>query len=168
MLASETLTGGVLFVLSRDDAKTFFGLKDDELLIGFISELLETKDEMPRVATEGVWETLHRCLSDGTLNPTGGKAPLNHCILGGRQMYQGADRIVALVRPDVVPHVAIEMAGVEKCWLRSRYESTSAAAGNDPFDVEKFEEAFEKIEAIHTLYMMAAEEGGAVVFAASL
>ena len=168
MLASETLTGGVLFVLARDDAKTFFGLKDDELLISYISDLLDSKEDLPRVTLDGTWETIHRCLSDGTLNPNGGKAPLNHCLLGGRQMYQGSDRVVSLVRPDVVPHVAIELAGIEKCWLRDRYESTSSASGNDPFDMETFEQAFAKVEAIHTLYMMAAEEGGAVVFAASL
>jgi hypothetical protein len=168
MLASETLAGGVLFLLSRDHAKTFFGLHDDDLMINFITDLLDSDEDIPRVATDGTWETLHRCFSDGTLEPTGGKPPLNHCILGGRQMYQGSDRVVSLVRPDVVPLVAIELAGVEKCWLRDRYESTSAASGNDPFDQETFEQACAKIEPIHTLYMLAAEDGGAVVFAASL
>lgn len=168
MLASETITGGVLFVLSRENAKTFFGLKADELLVGYISDLLDSNDDVPRVTLDGTWETLHRCFSDGTLNPVGGTAPMNHCLLGGRQMYEGSDRVISLVRPDVVPHVAIELAGVEKSWLRERYESTSADAGNDPFDTDKFEEAYAKVEAIHTLYMVAAEEGGAVVFAASL
>ena len=167
MLASEPLTGGVLFVLSREHAKTFFGLRDDAIMINFITDLLDSED-VARVDTDGTWETLHRCFSDGTLEPSGGKAPLNHCILGGRQMYQGSDRVVALVRPDMVPLVAIELAGVEKSWLRDRYESTSAAAGNDPFDQATFERAYAKLEAIHTLYMMAAEARGAIVFAASL
>ena len=168
MLAQETLTGGVLFFLSREHAKTFFALKDDQQLVEFMRELIDSDTDVPRVATAGYWETLHRCLSDGTLDPNGGKPPLNHCVLGGRQMYDGNDRVVSLVRPDIVPQVATALSEVNEGWFRDRFESTAAAAGNDPFDQETCADAYDLIESMRRLFEIAAEQNGAVVFTAAL
>lgn len=168
MLAQETLTGGVLFFLSREHAKTFFALKDDQQLVEFMRELIDSDADVPRVATAGYWETLHRCLSDGTLNPSGGQPPLNHCLLGGRQMYQSTERVVSLVRPDIVPQVAAALAEVDQSWFRDRFESTAAAAGNDPFDQETCADAYGLIESMRRLFEVAAEQKGAVVFTAAL
>jgi hypothetical protein len=55
------------------------------------------EDEGMICETDKAWDAIHRCLTDGSLGFSIGEEPLRLCILGGEQLYQGDEYIVALV-----------------------------------------------------------------------
>lgn len=90
---------------------------DDEGDRDAVDELLEDIEELwdddaLKVDTDKAWDTIHRCLTDGTLEPEGGEYPLSYAILGGRHLhdeyYGAAGRpgavLLVLVRPAVAGH----------------------------------------------------------------
>jgi len=65
---------------------------DDEGDRDAVDELLEDIEELwdddaLKVDTDKAWDTIHRCLTDGTLEPEGGEYPLSYAILGGRHLH---------------------------------------------------------------------------------
>ena len=91
------LEDGVLLGLPRDEAKSFFGFREDGPRLEFIKELLEN-DAIIRTTCQGKWENLHAALSQTAI----ASSFLSQAILGGRPFYQGEAYHVILVRPDVV------------------------------------------------------------------
>ena len=78
--------------------------------------------------SDKAWDAIHRCLSDGTLDPTGGTYPLKLAILNGRQLYSKDDYIISLVTPEEVRDVAIGLSRIDQDWLRSRYDAMDPVA----------------------------------------
>ena len=136
------LENGYLIVLPRDDAKQFFGLREDHARLDFVKELL-TKDETESLSLHGKWQELHNALEGVPMEDS----VLAQCILGGRPMHQGNDHHVCLVRPDVVGFIAQQGAQLEK-----------PQVGAD---------LWESSHAIMGLYKAAAGIGAAMVFVAS-
>jgi hypothetical protein len=108
--------------------------------IGILSiiqdEIEERWDENWLYQSDKAWDAIHRCLSDGTLNPDAGIYPLKLAILNGRQLYSGDDYIISLVKPDEVRDVAFGLARIDQDWLKSRYD----AIGPDSYGSQKSEE----------------------------
>jgi Domain of unknown function (DUF1877) len=63
---------------------------------------------------------IHRCLTDGTLDPDGGEYPLSHAVLGGRHLHD--DYYVVYVSLAEVPEVAA-LRGVDRTGLRRRFDA---------------------------------------------
>ncbi len=81
------------------------GEKDD----GFICE------------SDKAWDAIHRCLTDGSLTFKGGNNPLRLCILGGEQLLQSDNYIVALVEHDRLRQLADALAAVTPKFVADRY-----------------------------------------------
>ena len=134
---------GYLLALSREHAKGVFSKKEDSLLAEHIDQLL--LDEPLREAgclleCGDSWQVAQDVLSN--LGASQG-APLDQVLLGGRRLYQGEDRDVIVVRPDMVGHLAKALNDLDENAL-----GDSAAL----------------IKKISAIYSLAAEQGGAIVF----
>ena len=91
------------------------------------------------------WDPIHRCLTEGELDPTGGDFPLNTAILGGKQLHQGDDLAAVLIRPDMINFVAEALAEVkqqdvqtkeEKVLRSERYFGAVARSFQLPMDID--------------------------------
>jgi|GEM_PF-2707491 len=102
------LEDGYLIILERDNAKAFFGHRDDADRLEFINELLSNAD-VPKTSLQGKWQALHDSLAAIEIEDS----VLAQCVLGGRPMHQGDDFHVCLVRPDVVQFIAEQSKSVD-------------------------------------------------------
>ena len=135
------LEDGYLVVLSRDQAKVFFGQREDQPRLAFLQELLASSDTC-RLCLDGRWQALHDALSALAIEDS----LLSQCILGGRPLHQGNDYHVCLVRPDVVRFIADQAHQID--------ESSVEASQLD------------LCQAVLGIYKEAAELAGAMVFVA--
>ncbi|HUE72552.1 MAG TPA: DUF1877 family protein [Pirellulaceae bacterium] len=162
---------GYLISLTREHAKRLFGQQDDDQLRQFLAELRSARDlkESGRILELlTLWDPLHRCLTDGELDPAGGEAPLNHAILGGRQLHRGNDYIAAMVRPDMANFVAEALSHVKEDELRQKFFGLNAESYGRPIDEKQFMEVWIALRNMRILYEAAAENLEAVVFAGEL
>ena len=162
---------GYLISLTREHAKRLFGQQDDLGLRQFLSELRNARDlkDSGRVLELGtLWDPLHRCLTDGELDPAGGEAPLNHAILGGKQLHRGNDYIAAMVRPDMTTFVAEALAEVKEDELRKKFFGLNPESYGRPINEKHFMEVWIALRNARILYEAAAENLEAVVFAGDL
>ncbi len=161
---------GFLIVLDRDHAKRLFGIKTDDAVREFVDSLTESAElrDTGSVLELGTdWDAIHRCLTDGTLQPDAGEYPLNHCILGGRPMYRGDDRIVSLKRPDVCQHIVEALKNMESEPFINRFRKLDETDyGRQPTE-DELNRVLSLTEEISALYNKAADQRDAVLFAAS-
>lgn len=135
------LEDGLLIVLPRDEAKAFFGHREDQARLDFINEMV-AKDDTKTLGLSGSWQALHDALADVKIDDS----VLAQCLLGGRPMHRGDDYHVCLVRPDVVGFIAQQGAQLDDSHLAT--------------------ESHTQAKAVVDLYKTAAELGGAMVFIA--
>ena len=135
------LADGYLVVLPRDEAKAFFGYKEDQPRLDFLNELL-AKDEAKKLGCQGKWQSLHDAFAAASIEDS----VLGQCILGGRPLHRGDDYHVCLVRPDVVRFIADQGAKLA--------ETDIDAA------------LWDSVQSVIGLYKEAAELRGAMVFVA--
>ena len=165
------LKQGWLFALDRDEAKALFAASREHNLAEFFAGLRERSgvDANSRALACGQdWAPLHRCLSDGTLDPAGGEPPLNQCILGGRQLSQDEGAIAVLVRPDVVPLVGEALATLTRDWLQARFAALDHGDSRPADDSGAVDQLWSRLGQLRAFYQQAAASSAAVVFAAGL
>jgi hypothetical protein len=81
---------GVHFAITSDQERLLLAA-DDEGDSHTAGELLEDieeswRDRELKVDTDKAWDAIHRCLTDGTLDPDGGEHPLSLTVIGGRHL----------------------------------------------------------------------------------
>ncbi|MGI8979898.1 MAG: DUF1877 family protein [Pirellulaceae bacterium] len=159
---------GYHIALSREHAKRLFGQKDDENLRKFLDELIADPGmkKSGRLFDSGIhWDAMHRCLTEGELDSAAGEFPLNHVVLGGKQLHQGGDYVAALVRPDMTNFVADAIAEVEEENLRKSFFGLPASY-TGPKDEKAFMAVWLCLQNLKDFYDAAAENLEAVVFTA--
>ncbi len=159
---------GYHIALSREHAKRLFGQKDDENLRKFLDELIALPDMKKSgrlFDSGGTWEALHRCLTEGELDPAAGDFPLNHAILGGKQLHHGGDYVAALVRPDMTNFIAEALGDVKEEDLRKSFFGLPASY-KQPKDEKAFMAVWLALQDLKVFYDAAAENLEAVVFTA--
>lgn len=166
------MTGpGFHILLNREDAKKLFSFKEPEAIRNHVKQLTESKEykQQERVLNCGTsWDTIHRCLCDGTLDPAGGEAPLNHAVLGGRSIYKSDDYIVSLVRPDMAPFVAEALADIKYEMLHQAYLKIDAKDYGRELSEKDFEKAWIIFQQMRAFYETAAQDLDAMIFAGQL
>ena len=135
------LEDGLLIVLPRDEAKAFFGHRENQARLDFINEMI-AKEETKTLGLSGNWQALHDAMTAVEL----ADSVLAQCLLGGRPMHQGDDYHVCLVRPDVVGFIAQQASQLDVPHIS--------------------EDLLEQAKSIAAIYKTAAELGGAMVFVA--
>jgi len=156
---------GVHFALStQDEARLLAAAGDDDAVIGIVEQLEEGSFPGPHCDSDKAWDALHRCLTDGKLEYTGGSYPLRAAILGGRQLIEDAEYTVSYVSADQVRDVAEALSVIEEDWLRRRYDTLGDTDYAGPMDEDEFEYTWDALEDIREFFAVAAEAGQAVIF----
>lgn len=161
---------GFHIALARDHAKTLFGIKEDAALRKFLEELRARPDmkRSGRVLEMGVlWDPIHRCLTEGELDPSAGDFPLNTAILGGKPLQQAADQTMVLVRPDMTRFIADALGELEENDQRQKFFGLNKESYQQPIDEKHFMEMWLKLQDLKVFFEAAAENLEAVVFMAS-
>jgi hypothetical protein len=156
---------GVHFAIDAAMVARLLKAEDDEEVLRIIEEHEELTipwDHRFEFETDKAWDALHRCLSDGTLDLDGGSFPLSHVVLGGTQLHESEDYVVALVRADQVPQVAAALAPIDKAWLRQRYDSLEFPDYQGFRSDEDFEYTWANFHGLDAFFP--AEDGRAVIF----
>jgi hypothetical protein len=161
---------GFLILLDREDAKKLFAEKDPAGIRNFVEQLTQSKEyrKNQRVLELGTtWDGIHRCLTDGTLDPEGGEAPLNCAILGGKPLVKTDDYFASFVRPDMTPYVAEAVAEVRYDDFHKKYLGIDAGDYGRPLDEKDFEKLWVAFQQLHLFYESGAQDLSAVLFAAA-
>lgn len=118
-----------------------------------------------KVDTDKAWDAIHRCLTDGGLDPDGGEYPLSHVVLGGRHLHD--EYHVVYVSAAEVRQVADALRGVDRTWLRHRFDATDDPDYRGARDDVDFEYTWDNFVDLHAFYDRAAAAGRAVIFTAT-
>ncbi|MEU0558245.1 YfbM family protein [Dactylosporangium sp. NPDC006015] len=132
-------------------------------LVGDLEE--EWDDDAMKVDSDKAWDAVHRCLGDGTLDPDGGEYPLTHAVLGGRDLHE--DYYVIYVTADEVRDVAAAVRGLDRAWLRERFDAIDDPDYRGAGDADDFEYTWDNFADIQAFYARAADAGRAVIFTAT-
>jgi hypothetical protein len=160
---------GFHIALGREHAKRLFGIKDDESLRQFVEELKASPEmkKSGRLLDNGpLWDPIHRCLTEGTLDPEGGDFPLNHAVLGGKQLHNSGDYVASLVRPDMTRFIADALAELEEDEMRQKFLALDRESYKQPIDEKHFMEMWLALQNLKIFYEAAAEGLEAVIFTA--
>lgn len=159
---------GYHFALTADQERRLLAAADagDQDAVGEILEEIEETDAYTddlRVGTDKAWDAIHRCLSDGSLDPDGGDYPLSYAILGGRHMHD--DYYVCYISAAEVRDVAAALHGIDETDLRRRYDQIDDNY-QQPRD-DDFRYTWENFRDVRAFYDRAAAAGRAVIFTAT-
>jgi len=115
---------GVHFAITSADANRLLAASSEDEVLRIIQDDIEEKwDEEWLYESDKAWDAIHRCLTDGTLNPTSGVYPLKLAILNGHRIDAGPNYIVSLTTPDQAKDVAASLAELSQASLRERYDA---------------------------------------------
>jgi hypothetical protein len=160
---------GYYIALAREHAKTLFGIQDDASLRKFLDELRARPDmkKSGRVLEMGaLWDPIHRCLTEGELDPAAGDFPANHAVLGGKQLHKAADYTAVLIRPDMTRFIADALEELEEDDTRKKFFALSSTSYQGTLDEKRFMEMWLKLRDLNVFFSAAAENMEAVVFTA--
>jgi hypothetical protein len=160
---------GYYIALAREHAKTLFGIKEDVSLRKFLDDLKSRPDikKSGRVLEmAALWDPIHRCLTEGELDPAAGDFPLNHAVLGGKQLHQATDYTAVLIRPDMIRFIADALEELEEGDTRKKFFALSSTSYKAALDEKRFMEMWLKIQDLKVFFQAAAENMEAVVFTA--
>lgn len=160
---------GFHIALAREHAKTLFGLKDDDNLRQFLEDLRKRPDvkKSGRLLEAGtLWDPIHRCLTDGTLDPAAGDFPLNTAVLGGKQLHRGNDYTAVLIRPDMTQFIADALAELDEDETRKKFQALRGSGYEGPIDEKHFIELWLMLRNLGVFFEAAAANLEAVVFTA--
>jgi uncharacterized protein DUF1877 len=162
---------GYHIALAREHAKTLFGLKDDASIRKLLDELRVRPDmkKSGRVLDSGMlWDPIHRCLTEGELDPAAGDFPLNHAVLGGKQLLKGTDYTAVLIRPDMTRFIADGLGELEEDDVRKKFFALKGGSYQQPTDEKHFMEMWLMLQNLRVFFEAATENMEAVVFMAKL
>ncbi|MFD0689838.1 YfbM family protein [Actinomadura fibrosa] len=154
---------GVHFAITGDQERALLA-GDEETVADLVEDLEENwRDDDLKVDTDKAWETIHRCLGDGTLDYEA--YPLSHAVLGGRHLHE--DIHVVHVSAAEVRDVAEALRPLDRGWLRQRYDALEPGDRSAPGGDEEFEYIWSNFADVREFYQRAAKAGRAVLFTAT-
>jgi hypothetical protein len=162
---------GYHIALGREHAKQLFGLKDDQAILKFLEELKaapEMKKSGRLLDTGTAWNAIHRCLTEGELDPAGGEFPLNHAVLGGKELHKGDDYAAVLIRPDMTRFIADALEEVTEEDFRAKFMALNSQSYGEPINDKEFIKVWLALQNLKVFFEAAAENLEAVVFTARL
>lgn len=160
---------GFLILIDREDAKKLFAQKESEGIRKFVEQLTQSKEyrSAQRVLDLGThWDGIHRCLTEGTLDPEAGEPPLNQAVLGGKRVMSTDDYVVSFVRPDMTPYVAEALADVRYEDFYKKYFAMSPTDYGRELTEKDFERIWVTFRQLVDFYESGALDLSAMAFAA--
>jgi hypothetical protein len=156
---------GVLFAIDDEAAQRLQEASgDDDAVMEVIEEIEEAWDNANLAETDKAWDAIHRALTDGALEWNNGTYPLNHVILGGRDLMQGDHYVAVLKTPDQVRDVAAVVAGIDRTSMADRYSTNVPTDYAPMYGDEDRAYTADWFDRTRMLYLSAAESGRWVLF----
>ncbi|WP_280430156.1 YfbM family protein [Nocardia brasiliensis] len=156
---------GVHFALTSEQAQALLGADDPDDLLTLLEEIEEElADEADQVASDKAWDAIHRCLSDGTLDPTAGTYPLSYAVLGGTRLDAGDDYFVSFRTTEQVGDVARALAPLDEQAFRERFFTLNPDDYDGARDEDDFAYTWSNLIDIRTFFTRAAQLGRPVIF----
>jgi hypothetical protein len=153
---------GVHFAIGAEEAGRLLDAADDQELVAIVEEIEKAWESA--FETDKAWDALHRSLSNGTLDVTGGEPPLNRVFFGGRVLNEEPDYFVVLTTPEEVKEIAQALAQVTEPWLRSRYFERPFPGYQGEKSEEDWECTVGQFEGLPEFFARAAKERRHVIF----
>jgi hypothetical protein len=122
-------------------------------------------DDALKVDTDKAWDAIHRCLTGGSLDPDSGEYPLSHAVLGGRHLHE--DYYVVYLSAAQVRDVARALRGVDRAWLRARFDTIDDPDYHGARDDADFKYTWDNLVDVKAFYDRAAVAARAVIFTAT-
>jgi Domain of unknown function (DUF1877) len=154
---------GVHFALTDAQTEAVLAAKNDRELMSVIEEIEEEWDKEYLAECDKAWDAIHRCLTDGSLLYESGEYPLNHCICGGQQLYQGEDYTVSFVSANQVKDVLAALDAITHTWFRERYFAIPQNDCGYELNEDDFEYTWQWFQQVRRLYQKAAVTNRAVI-----
>ena len=158
---------GAYIVLKREDLKQLQAQQGDEAVRAFASALRQSKT----YRNEGLildcgtcWDPIHRCLTEGTLDPNAGEFPLSQFVLGGKRLHRGGGFEAVLVRPDIVPHVAEATRDIKRAEFQQKYYQLDPQDYGQPPHEKELDKVWSVFRQVQQLFDDAAADRAAVLF----
>jgi hypothetical protein len=160
---------GVHFAITPEQERSLLAA-DDDGDSDTVGELLEEIEESwneggLKVDTDKAWDAIHRCLTDGTLDPDGGEYPLSHAVLGGRHLHD--EYYIVYLTAAEARDVAVTLRSVDRTWLRRRFDAFDDPDYAGTHDDEDFDYTWDGFVDVRDFYDRAAAAGRAVIFTAT-
>lgn len=156
---------GVFFAITREEGDALHGASgNDEALMTLVEDIEEAWDSNNLAECDKAWDAMHRVLTDGRLEYGNGPYPLNHCVLGPRQLHRGDSYIASLVAPEEVREVATALHTLTREWFEARYRTVVPKDYAPEYGEEDLEYTWESFQGVRELYAKAASEGKAILF----
>ncbi|MCZ7423679.1 MULTISPECIES: DUF1877 family protein [unclassified Micromonospora] len=160
---------GVHFAITPEQERSLLAAADDgdgDAVDELIEEIEESwAEDGLKVDTDKAWDTIHRCLTDGTLEPDGGEYPLSHAVLGGRRLHE--EYVVVYLTVDEARDVAAALQSVDRRELRQRFDAIDDPDYRGALDDADFDYTWDNLVEVRAFYQRAAAAGRAVVFTAT-
>ncbi len=159
---------GVLFALTNADVKRLLSARQaanrDEEVMAVIEDIEESWDEKWTFELDKGWDAIHRLLTDGQLEYENGIYPLNHCILGGIQLYDADDYTIFLKSPEQVVDVAKASKEINETVLRELYSRIDAETYDGEIGEEDCSYTWNCFEGLPEFFAKAAKAKRSVIF----
>ncbi|AFU02129.1 hypothetical protein AW168_24560 [Nocardia brasiliensis] len=156
---------GVHFALTAEQSEGLLGADDPDDLLALVQEIEEElADEADQVNSDKAWDAIHRCLSDGTLDPAGGTYPLSHAVLGGTRLDAGEDYFVSHVTAVQVGDVARALALLDEQSFRERFFALDPDDYDGARDATDFAYTWSNLVEVTTFFTRAAQLDRSVIF----
>ncbi|MEZ0114776.1 hypothetical protein ABH920_008811 [Catenulispora sp. EB89] len=159
---------GMHFALDAGDLARLLAANGDDDLAEVFEEIEESPYGEWSMGTDKAWDAIHRCLTDGELLFENGEYPLSHVVLGGRQLHEGDDYIVALVTAEQVVDVAQALERVDEGWTRERFFGLDFDDYDGARDEDDFGYTWTNLDDLRGFYQRAAQARRAVIFTVGL
>jgi Domain of unknown function (DUF1877) len=156
---------GVHFAVTAEQEKRLLEADGDDDAVGEIIGAIEEdwEDDTLKVDTDKAWDAIHRCLTNGTLDPGGGTYPLKLAVVGGRHLHD--EMYVVHVDAEQVRDVAAGLLDIDEAWLRGRFSGFDDDYAGPADDVD-FGYTWDGLVGLQGFYTRAAAAGRAVIFTA--
>lgn len=158
---------GYHFALSRENAKRIFAAKGGEEIGALIAEFhgsKEMKANSQILPLKRTWDAIHRCLTEGELDPAGGDFPMNHVILGGKVIHNGDDYIAVVIRPDMLTFITEALHDLKEPEFRAKFFALGAKGYDQPLTDKEYALVWNALQEINGFFAYCEEERVAVLF----
>lgn len=156
---------GVHFALESDDERAMLDCADEDAVVELVQEVIENKwDEDWLFESDKAWDAIHRCLTDGKLEPTNGTPPLSLAVFGGRHLCDGGDYYVCYVAKALVAEVAAALQRFDRSQFDVAYDALAGTDYDGPHDDEDREYTWENLEGLKAFWAKAAAGSRSVIF----
>ena len=155
---------GVFFAITPEQADALLAADRDHDVITQIESIEQAWDEDNLAECDKAWDAMHRCLTDGRLECGNGPEPLNHCVLGPRQLHKGDSYIVSLVSAEKVRELAAALEGISEGWFRQQYRTVVPKDYAPEYGEQDLDYTWDWFQGVRELYTKAAARGRPVVF----